>query len=194
LGKLPNGSTGLQIRDAAGVLRLEAGHVGNGTSYGISVYDATGVLVFAVTDNGLQLPAESLTPRAANDFVAETQPTFNVSEYWSGALIVSSNAVAASLPWAADNTVTGELRLVVKAAPNTGAAVVAATAAVALPLGPSSGTVRFNWLHGRAKNSGPWFFGVQGRVTGGLGNLNVYRPDYVSLVGGESVGATATGV
>jgi copper chaperone CopZ len=53
-------------------------------------------------------------------------------------------------------------------------------------------SVLFNWLHGLAKNTGPYYLGVQARVTSGIGNVDVYQPNYIALVGGESVGATGT--
>jgi hypothetical protein len=163
------------VKDATGLVRLEMGNVTGGTTYGINVFDSAGAKVLAVSNNGLLLPGVSLTPRDANANVAETQVSLNVSEYWAGVPVVSANAVTASLPWSTDAGTTAVIRLVLKAAPNTGAAVVAATNQVALAAN-SNGSQVFNWLHQQAKGSGPWYFGVQAAVTGGGGAVHVYVP------------------
>jgi hypothetical protein len=115
-----------------------------------------------------------------------------VAEYWARAPIISANAVTASLPWSTDFGITAEIRLVLKSAPNTGPRHRRDERARAP--GELERSVLFNWLHGLAKNTGPYYLGVQARVTSGIGNVDVYQPSYIALVGGESVGATGTGV
>lgn len=188
----PLSGSNLTVIDEAGTTRATLGKLASGL-YGLELLDAVSAPVLEVDDTGFLIPAIPLQPRDANAFIIGNGATFSVTSWWAGVPLVHSNAITVSAGWITSAATTGELRIIVKSAPNTGTGVTAATSAVTLGAG-TTGTQIFNWVHGLARNTGPWYFGVQSRRTGGAGDVDTYVPNYMALVGSTAVGATPTGL
>ena len=192
VGQLPDTTFGLEVFDIDGVVRARIGQLG-GSRYGTQLLDSSDNPILSVDDTGFLYPAIPLQPRDSSLSVIGNGAAFNVTSWWAGVPRIYSDALTVSVGWATGAATTGELRVIAKASPTTGGAVVAATNAVTLGAN-TNGTQVFNWKHGLTLNTGPWYFGVQTRRTAGATDVVSYGPDYMALVGSSVVSATVTGL
>lgn len=117
---------------------------------------------------------------------AITAATFGVGNTSPWAFIVprvARTACRCVIPWATDAATTGEVKL-------TAAGGTLSTSAVALAAN-SSGTVTYNWIHGRAVWSGHVNFDLWARRTGGAGNVYIGYPTFYLI---DPAGCTTTGI
>lgn len=117
---------------------------------------------------------------------AVTDPTFgagNTSPWVFVVPRVARSACRCEIPWATDGATTGEVQL-------TAASGTLLTTAVALAAG-SSGTVTYNWIHGRNVWSGHVNFDVWARRSGGAGNVYIGYPRFFLV---DPAGCTTTGI
>lgn len=183
VGKQPDtGKWGISVFDATtGNRVVYLGEYGSGL-YGMFVDRTPGDgVIEANTSDGIVSPWLSHAFRRLSDFVAVTSGSF-VSTHEALVELIQSKAVRVRIPWTTDGGTTGEVRLFLNGS---------ATNVRSLSAG-GSGEAEFKWLHGATLGTGPQFFQIQARRTGGAGNVNIYMP--LGLTVGSNFGETGTGV
>ena len=136
----------------------------------------------------IALPASPFAPGQVDSSlrIAVTDPTFgagNTSPWFSVVPRWARSAIYAEIPWATDAATTGEVKL-------TAVSGTLQTTAVALAAN-SSGTVIYNWIHGRGLWTGHANVDLWARRTGGAGNVYIGYPR-MWLV--DPAGCTTTGL
>jgi hypothetical protein len=183
IGKQPDtGKWGISVFDAlTGNRVVYLGEYGTNL-YGMFVDRTPGDgVIEANTSDGIISPWLTHPFRRLNDFVAVTSGTF-VSTHEAAVELIQSKAARVRIPWTTDGGTTGEVRLFLNGS---------ATNARSLAAG-GAGEAEFKWLHGATLGSGPQFFQIQARRTGGAGNVDIYMP--LGLTVGSNFDETATGI
>lgn len=161
------GPNGLKMYDATGLLRARIGYINGAAGYGMSLWDQAGGLRFEVNDDGYRDPWLAHPWRKVNTPDRESTSSGSFVPLWRSRVeIITHGGVAIAAAWVTDAATTAEVRLAVSGA---------TTSAVSLAAG-TSGVQPFKWLHGRTLGTGPFYFEIEARVTGGAGQIHMDEP------------------